>query len=118
MEKLNQAKAIIDNYFQDFSKLPKPEKSQIGGTYYGSTQLFSSVGNHLEIMKGNHISYCYGTNIYYKDVYALKIGGAYKVSFSNMVKELKSILGEETDWKLIDDYGTNFSVVGIGKINR
>ena len=118
LEKLNQAKAIIDKYFQDLSMVEKPKASQIGGTYYGSTQLMSSVGNHLDIVTGDYVSYCYGTNIYYKDVYALRVGGAYKFSFSNIVKELKSILEGQTDWKLIDNYGTNFSVVGIGQIRR
>lgn len=118
MEKFNQAKKIINKYFQDLSKMPKPEKRQIGGTYYGATQLFSSVGNHLEIVEGRHISYCYGTNIYYKDVYALRVGGTYGFSSSPMVNELKEILGDNSDWKLINDYGTNFSTIGIGKINR
>lgn len=118
MEKRELLKAVIDKYYQNLSKIEKPKSSKIGGTYYGSTELISSVGNHLEIVEGNHISYCYGSNIYYKDVYGIKIGGAYKFSPSLITNELKEILGTDTDWKIICDCGTNYSTIGFGKINR
>lgn len=118
MERFNKAKEIVDRYLKELKNVEKPEKYQYGGTYHGSTELLTSVGNHLEIVQGNHISYCYGTNIYYKDVYALRVGGAYKFSSTPMVNELKEILSDSSEWKLINDYGTNYSTIGIGKINR
>lgn len=119
MEKREKLKKVVDKYFQDLSKMEKPNTSKIGGTYYGSTELISSVGNHLEIVEGRHITYCYGSNIQYKDVYAIRIGGAYKFSPSVITEELKAILGTDiTDWRIISDIGTNYSTIGFGKIDR
>lgn len=118
MKKREELKKIIDKYFQNLSKIEKPQASKIGGTYYGSTELISSVGNHLEIFEGNHNSYFCGMVTRYKDVYGIRIGGAYKFYPSDIVNELKAILGEDTEYKIFCDIGTNYSSIGFGKIVR
>jgi len=119
MELLEQMHGVLEKYYQELQKLPKPEATRIGGTYYGSTQLFSSVGNHLELKSGiNHTSYGYGCNTNYHDATILRIGGAYHYSIRPIVEELKEVLGGtyngEYRFGIIDDYGTNFSTVGFG----
>lgn len=118
MEKREELKQVIDKYYQNLAKIEKPKTSKIGGIYYGSTELISSVGNHLDIVTGNHNSYFCGMTTRYKDVYGIRIGGAYKFSPSEIVNELKSILGENTDYKIFCDIGTNYSTIGFGKIIR
>ena len=121
--KILKMKQIINKYYDELAKLPKPSRGKIGGTYYGATQLFSSVGNHLEIEENCcHVSYGYGCNTYYKDSYILRIGGAYHFSTSEIAKELIDVLGSRYDADsrigIINDYGTNYSVVGFGVISR
>lgn len=118
MEKRELLKAVIDKYFQDLSMVEKPQSRKIGGTYYGSVELISSVGNHLEIITGSHSSYFCGMTTRYKDVYGIRIGGAYKFYPSDIVNELKAILGEDTEYKIFCDIGTNYSSIGFGKIVR
>ena len=114
---------ILEKHYNELSKLEKPKATQIGGTYYGSTQLFSSVGNHLDFVKdGSHISYGYGgCNINYKNACYLRIGGAYKIDRKTIIDELKKITNgkdyiSDTKLGIIDDYGTNFSTIGFGYI--
>ena len=114
---------VLKKYYDELKEIPKPNASKIGGTYYGSTQLFSSVGNHLDFVEnGNHTSYGYGgCNTNYQNAFYLRIGGAYKFSTSKIVNELIEILDgkryiNETKLGIIDDYGTNYSVVGFGYI--
>ena len=121
--KVKRMKEIINKHYRNLEKLPKPSKHTIGGTYYGSTELLSSVGNHLEIDENcYHISYGYGTNTKYKNAYVIRIGGAYKYPKSDIIKELKEVFGgmydQETKVGIIEDYGTNYSVIGFGTIYR
>lgn len=123
-EKIMSMIEIIYKYYDKLSNLPKPEKKEIGGTYYGSTQLFSLVGNRLEVDENcRHISYGYvGINTYYKDAFVIRIGGAYNFSTKEIVEELISVLGGRYDSNsrigIINDYGTNFSTVGFGVIEH
>lgn len=117
--------AILEKHYNELSKLEKPKATQIGGTYYGSTQLLSSVGNHLDFVKnGSHTSYGYGgLNTHYRNAFYLRIGGAYKIDRNAIIKELREITGGvnyvyDTDLGIIDNYGTNFSTIGFGYIVR
>lgn len=115
-------KEIIRKYYEDWSKLPTPEPYQIGGTYYGRTELFSSVGNHMELVEdGRHTSYGYGgINTHYVKAFYIRIGGAYKISTKELKEELLAITGgyyvHDTKLGIIDNYGTNYSVIGFGYI--
>lgn len=112
---------LVDKTYEKIKELPKPEKSKIGGTYYGSTQLFSSVGNHLDLIEDSlydQRSYGGGTTRY--NLYGIRIGGAYNPHTSGILDELKAFLKENREkifkegLAIIDDYGTNFSVIGLG----
>ena len=109
--------AIAETYIK-LSEMEKPDSYRVGGTYYGSRELFSQVGNMLELMKdGTYSKYNYG-GVYsdYKNIYAIKIGGAYKVSeITGRLNETLKELLPDTGYMLIDDYGTNFSVIGMGQ---
>ena len=48
MNKIEQMKKVIDDFYKEMLKIEKPKNYKVGGTYYGGTQLFSSVGNHLD----------------------------------------------------------------------
>lgn len=116
---LEDLTAVLEKHYAALKVLHKPEASKTGGTYYGSTQLFRSVGNHLEIKSGvNHTSYGYGCDTHYSDATILRIGGAYRYSTKQIVEELAAVLGgtynREYRMSIIDDYGTNFSTVGFG----
>lgn len=113
---------IIDRikvFYECLRKLPKPQPYKVGGTYYGGTQLFSSVGCHLDLIQGEqYTSYGYGCNIQYEELYGIRLGGAYK---TDIQKELVEYLRKNAEtikangWELINDYGTNFSTIGIAK---
>lgn len=115
---------VLKEHYEKLKKLPKPESRKIGGTYYGSTQIFSSVGNHLDLEENtSHISYGYaGCNTQYVNATILRVGGAYKeFSRKEIEDKLKEIMGgkfydSETKTGIISDYGTNFSVIGFGTI--
>ena len=114
---------VLEKHYNELSKLEKPKVERIGGTYYGSTQLFSTVGNHLDFVKdGSHTSYGYGgCNTNYRNAFYLRIGGAYKVDRKVILEELKEITDgknyvSDTKLGIIDDYGTNFSTIGFGYI--
>ena len=115
-------KEIIQKYYNEYKSLPKPNATKIGGTYYGSTELFSSVGNMLELIEnGYHISHGYaGINTRYKNACYIRIGGAYSISTKVLYDELIAVAGsdcvKETRLGIINDYGTNFSVIGFGYI--
>lgn len=113
-------KEILLKYYNEYSNLPKPESDKVGGTYYGGTQLFQSIGNMLELLEDvNHTVYGYGCLTSYHHCYLLKIGGAYKISRDSIYEELRKALGDrgycpELDLSLINDYGPNFLVIGFG----
>lgn len=115
---------IIRKYYAEYAKIPKPKETKIGGTYYGSTELFSTVGNRLELVEdGSHTSYGYaGYNTNYRKCFIIRIGGAYKLSTRDLYNELIAITGgayvKETGLGIINDYGTNFSVIGFGYVSR
>lgn len=114
-----KAKALIDQFFDELKKMPKPESERIGGTYYGSTQIYSSVGNMLDRVDGSYQRYdsYSGMRADYKNVYAIRVGGAYKVgeSIKQLTAEIRSAV-LNTPYVLLYDWGTNFSVVGIGEV--
>ena len=119
-EKIMLMIEILYKYYDKLSNLPKPEQTKIGGTYYGSTELFSSVGNQLEIDEDCcYTQYGYaGIKTNYTNAYIIRIGGAYNFSTTEIVKELVDVLGGRYDSDsrvgIIDVYGTNFSTVGFG----
>ena len=109
---------IVLNTYDELKAKPKPKPYKIGGTYYGSTQLFSSVGDHLDLIDDeSYISYGYGGSTKYSSIWGIRIGGVYEL---DDYKELRDFLKEnrkellKEGYCIIDDYGTNFSVYGIG----
>ena len=115
----DKAFALIRKVYASLEKLPKPQSGRIGGTYYGGTQLFSSVGNHLDLLEGEpYTSYGYGWNINYSSIYGIRLGGAYK---TDVISELSDFLYDNAKelasegWSVINDYGTNFSTYGIAR---
>lgn len=121
---IGAVKRRINSSYKQLCSLPKPDTYRVGGTYYGSTQLYSSRGNMVEILKNcDYMSYGYGCNTYYSTIYALKVGGAYTNNDEYWIirKKLKQFIDEHRQeifaagWAIIDDYGTNFSVYGIAR---
>ena len=109
----------VNETYEELKKLPTPKPERIGGTYYGSTQLFSRVGNHLDLIQGQpYISYGYGGSTDYSQMWGIRIGGAYK---EEKHKELMAFIWKnkqalfDEGYAIIDDYGTNFSTYGIAK---
>lgn len=121
---MEKAKVILREYYKKIKQLPKPESYQIGGTFYGATEIFSTVGNCLEMVEnGMHISYGYAcSRTIYKNACFLKIGSAYKYPLREIEKDLEKVLGTrynyETKIGLICDRGTNYSVIGFGVIKE
>lgn len=116
---INKALSVFQETYEELQKLPKPNNYKVGGTYYGGTQLFSSVGNHLDLIEdkpySSYDSYChYSTN--YSHMWGIRIGGAYELdSYKDLRSFLKDSRQQLTDagYTIIDDYGSNFSVYGI-----
>ena len=108
---------VVNKTYDELKAKPRPKPYKIGGTYYGSTQLFSSVGNDLELIDDRpYISYGYGGSTQYSSIWGIRIGGAYKL---DDYKELREFMKENKeqlfkDFYIINDYGTNYSVYGIG----
>ena len=114
-----EAKALIADLYARAREWDKPDTYKLGGTYYGGTQLFAMVGNDLELIDGGqHTSYDYGGRTNYKDVYAIRIGGAYVAGkeLGELSDKLVLLMRQGGDFAVIDDHGTNFSVVGIGQV--
>ena len=117
MDIIIEVKNKIREIYEELKKLPKPERTQIGGTYYGSTQLFSSVGNHLALIDDEtYTKYCYGGSVHYNHLWGIRIGGAYK---EDLHKELMNFIRENAEeihkkgYSIIEDYGTNYCTYGI-----
>ena len=114
---------LVDTY-EKLRLLPKPTSYRVGGEYYGSTQLFRTVGNMLDIIEGDsYIQYSYGTSTQYRHLFGIKIGGAYKdIESRELIENLRQKLianrSEITGmgYTIVDDYGTNFNVIGIACI--
>lgn len=110
---------LICNTYEELKKLPRPEAYKMGGTFYGSTELFTSVGNMLELIEGEpYISHEYGGDVKFPELWGIRIGGAYKEDISKKLKEfLKEHEQEFRDegYSYINKYGTNFSVIGIAR---
>lgn len=120
---------LLREFYEEMKTVEKPERYTVGGTYYGSTELLSSVGNHLDWLENDtYTSYDYGGRTNYEDVIGVRVGGAYKAheAMSALNKKLAPIIKEvreleKDDYEnsrtgLIYDYGTNFSVIGFGKV--
>jgi len=115
-------KKVLCNKLEELSKLPKPDVYKYGGTFYGSAELFTHVGNHLEIQDGISYTvhdYCGATR--YNDAVLLKVGSAYRnTSLGAVEQQLVEIMGNHYDNEsrtgIFYKYGTNFSVVGFGTI--
>lgn len=110
---------IWDTYIA-LSNLPQPESYRLGGTFYGGTELYRSVGNMLDPINGEpYISYGYGGSTHYDELWGIRIGGVYNAP--EIVKELRDYIKEvrqtifDAGWAIVDDYGTNFSVIGIAR---
>jgi hypothetical protein len=101
---------IVLRTYDKLEAKPRPKPYKIGGTYYGSTQLFSSVGNHLDLIDNEPYAQC-------SSMWGIRIGGAYELDdyeeLRDFLKENRKELLKE-GYCIIDDYGTNFSVYGIG----
>ena len=114
---------IVGTY-EKLETLPRPASYKIGGEYFGGTQLFKSVGNMLDLIKGeSYIQYdgC-GTSTQYQELFGIRIGGAYKDSESRKLIDAltKKLVNSRTElmsegFVVVDDYGTNFSVIGIAR---
>ncbi len=117
---------LLRDFYEELQKREKPERSQVGGTYYGSTELLSSVGNHLDwIEDGEYTSYYYGGRTTYVDFIGVRVGGAYKVSgelgalkdkLTPVIKEIRE-LEDSNRISVVYDHGTNYSVIGFGVAN-
>ena len=116
------ARKAVTRFYDTLAKLPKPESYNVGGTYYGGKEFISRVGNDLRIITGDYTEYGYaGLRTNYYDVYACKIGGAYgyRKEEKELVEKLKNLLTDSgSDYAVIYDVGTNFSVIGIGARHR
>ena len=115
----DKALAVFQETYEELKRLPKPNTYKVGGTYYGGTQLFNSVGNHLDLIEdkpySSYDSYChYSTN--YSHMWGIRIGGAYKLDsykyLRDFIKDNRQQL-KDAGYAIIDDYGSNFSVYGI-----
>ena len=109
---------IWDTYIE-LSNLPQPKSYRLGGTFYGGTELYRSVGNMLDPINGEpYTSYGYGGSTHYDELWGIRIGGAYD---TELKQELRSYIREvrqtifDAGWAIVDDYGTNFSVIGIAR---
>ena len=106
--------------FEKLNSLPRPLSHKVGGTYYGGTQLFTSVGNHLDLIDGEPYeqrdSYT-GIRFQYKKVWALRIGGAFDLDdyaeYRKFIREHRDALNNE-GYGVVDNYGSNFGVYGVG----
>lgn len=117
-EMINNLVSEIHNFYDEAAKLPKPKEYKVGGTYYGSTELFKSVGNHLDLLEDIKYSVSeYGGFVkHYENVYAVRIGGAYNLSTAPLSDKLSAIIkNNEHNLELISEYGSNFSVIGFGR---
>ena len=121
MNKIEQMKKVIDDFYKEMLKIEKPKNYKVGGTYYGGTQLFSSVGNHLD--KLDDEDYYNATyRIQYVHTFGVRVGGAYEVSSAlrEVEKKLMDIMGcrydNDTYIGIFYNYGTNFSTIGFGTI--
>ncbi len=111
--------SVRDRAYERLKGLPKPKSRTIGGTFYGSTEMISKVGNQLDLINGEqHVSYGAYSSTQYTCLWGIRIGGTYGLSEyeelrSFLKKNRAEILSE--GYAIIDDYGTNFSVYGIAK---
>jgi hypothetical protein len=115
----DRALDVFRETYEELGKLPKPDTYKVGGTYYGGTQIFRSVGNHLDLIEdkpySSYDSYC-GFSTDYSHMWGIRIGGAYGLdSYDGLRKFLKDNGQQLTGagYAIIDDYGSNFSVYGI-----
>ena len=124
-EVINEVKRLVEESRENLAALPKREAYGIGGTYYGSAEIVSSVGNVLEVLKDRpYVCHGYGSSSRYDDVFALKVGGTYRDARSmGVVKKLRDFIDANrweifsAGWVIVNDVGTNFSVYGIAKRN-
>lgn len=121
MELLKEMQSKIVEAYEKLNELPKPDAYKIGGTYYGSTQLYKSVGNMLDLIEDEpYTQHSYGYNLRYKHLWGIRIGGAYKGEDVDIIlRSLKDALRENVPelgkigCGMVNDYGTNYSVIGV-----
>ncbi len=120
---IGAVKRRLNSSYEELCKLPKAEAYNMGGRYYGATQMYARVGNMINLVKNQpYTSYGYGCNINYKTSYYLRIGGACSseqhraiiMKFKKFIDEHKQEIFD-AGWAIIDDYGTNFSCYGIAR---
>ena len=123
--------SLVDAIYDKVASLKKPAKQTTGGEYYGSTPLYRKRDNVLEILTSyDHKGGYYEGNHFYEDCYAVKIGGAYsyedykeevsrlKEIFSQDTKGYDTIIIGDTSCRLIDHYGSAYSVYGVEFIKK
>ena len=117
---INNLNNVIHEIYDELLQLPKPQQYRIGGTYYGSTELHQSVGNHLNLLEDSKYTIVEygGFRKHYNHVFGIRIGGAYKISFNDLLNRLLSVTDNkyclEDNLEIFYEYGTNFSVMGYG----
>lgn len=94
----------IGNLYEDLNKnfiqyITPKRKKEIGGTYHGSTQLFSTSGTHFESEIGYvNSGYCLST--YYDFIF--KVGGQHFDNFKNIKEEFYKFFNDGLDEILIN----------------
>ena len=48
---IGAVKRRLNSYYEALCKLPRVDAYTMGGTYYGSTQLYSRAGNMIDLVK-------------------------------------------------------------------
>ena len=120
---IGAVKRRLNNSYEALCKLPRVDAYTMGGTYYGSTQLYSRAGNMIDLVKNQpYTSYGYGCNTNYRTSFYLRVGGACNSEqHKAIIKKFRQFIDEHRQeifaagWAIIDDYGTNFSCYGIAR---
>ena len=140
----DEIEELVSETYIALEKIEKPDSYSIGGTYYNSTELRSSVGNMLEIIEREwYTSYEYVSSTNYYIWSALKIGGAYEKveeakniienfrielqklkkdvdELDDMIKKypyIAKIIGFKRYHHILDTDGTNWTLHGLGWID-
>ena len=118
-EIIEDIKAEIAFTYHRLEAMPKPDSYNQLAQYYGSTPLYTTRGNMLELITDEPLSvYNYGSTSNYKHAWAIKVGGAYKQratdDLMDYIRDNKQILFD-AGYAIIAQYGTNYCTYGIAK---